>query len=1086
MLASASIMESTLDHESAPSHESSDFGSDIDVGDIEEAIARAAAAAVSCAESDERSDSILSVDAMDDDTSGTRPRRLSLRSLPTLSEDAFIESESVEAAVTSHQRTKLLQKGSSIVGGDLHRPSLVSSSFAESVSDWEQGTFHTRQDENQNASFNDIHTDDGDRDDSQEELDAIPESLEGILRSCGALTLSLNDLQQLWRRSEEEIVKALHDTRVGEDFQMTEQFSYNIRPSSTLPNPIVLLLHSAFATFCHPPPSLQAVADIFQLECDRLAGLDSSHSNVDLPQDAVVSVSQGLKGPILALLLSRRHLLALSREFQLSFFRILTRVLTNETDDEYDKECLTKCSWTEEDDTFDRYSSQNRRAHLRAILTDSKDSEKDKSKPSPQSIPASSRAAEFQKRTHERVNQVRAKREAIDKVRKEQSWIVERMRESRTSALVSKKPNQVYTIVRFCAGNGWDGKTAVSVVLDMVDAVRGGYRYLLSPLIRLVGLLCTAGVDVSEMRRMLALATERVESADLLDNLLMVRALTTAAEGDATSLVGKANPKYFFSFGKSPSGLSRTIHSLPHWPFRNDFGMAVWFRCESFDQSGQPKLVSISSPQGAGIEVSLMPLEEDKNATVIVVTVRDAGSTEVEQAIVRNCVLLPRVWYHIAIRHTRSRMKGVFSLSARQQVSVLLDGKLLLTEPLKFPATSSQEQNLAAAPKSFLAGLQIGKPHATTVTIQFGSNFDGQTGALYLFQDNVSDATLRAVYRSTAGSANGIVRKGTFGGESYESKAEVGKTVVEMNSVDADEIVMHQQERAPRMKDDFFNVMDLKYDADDPESESRSELARTALRAKLFLVWDPRRTEKSVALDLHSGAHVTMVSSCIQPWHVGGIKNVIASVGGVQALLPMFDTLLSSTTEVQWQENKADEQATTCHKSLHLLVPSLLSMVAAFLRRHDSNAREMMRCGGIDIIEQKLKQNQSGGKPLQNFVGVLRLEPRLGRLLVDSLIELRLACQHYDALERAVFSRLLFNVQLWFGGSYRSPGIALYATLLPVLAALTKASPQKVCDTVGVRPLVERLQFYTDVGETEVRCSRAAVAVGYVLQKLIV
>jgi Domain of unknown function (DUF4704) len=143
-------------------------------------------------------------------------------------------------------------------------------------------------------------------------------------------------------------------------------------------------------------------------------------------------------------------------------------------------------------------------------------------------------------------------------------------------------------------------------------------------------------------------------------------------------------------------------------------------------------------------------------------------------------------------------------------------------------------------------------------------------------------------------------------------------------------------------------------------------------------------------------------------------------------------------------------------------------MIAAFLRSHDKNAREMMRCGGIDIIEQRLLQNKELGSLTQSLVGVLRTNTTLTNLLVDSLLELRLACEHYAALESTVFSRLLFNMPLWFGGSCRTTGISLYPTLLPVLSSLTNATPYKVRNTVGVRQLVELLHLYTDVGDSKV------------------
>jgi hypothetical protein len=447
----------------------------------------------------------------------------------------------------------------------------------------------------------------------------------------------------------------------------------------------------------------------------------------------------------------------------------------------------------------------------------------------------------------------------------------------------------------------------VSVLLQLLNTAGSSHPHLLPPVITLIGILCTARVAVDELLCMLQIAAKPVESANFIDRVLMVKALTVAADGDSQStfLVGKASPKYFFTFGKSPCGLSRTVTSLPNWPFRNDFGAAVWFRCESFDQKEHPILLSIASLQGGGVDVSLMPLEDDKTATVIVVTVRDAGSTEVEQAIVRNCVLLPRVWYHLGVRHTRSRLKGVFSLSPRQQISVMLDGKLMLTEPLKFPSTSGQGNEMTTPPKSFLAGLQLSKLQTQSLTIQFGAHFEGQAGALYLFCDNVSDATLRALYHVTAGTRSGLVKKDPLTDEKCD-KNSLGKAVVELNSEDADEVVM-AQEQIPRIKRWSSSVVDLS-DADEPESDVPVALSRSALHSKLFLVWDPKRVEQSVAIDLHSGAHATMDNNYVQSSYIDGAKDVIASIGGVQALLPIIDSLMSGRIE-HWNDNNADAKS---------------------------------------------------------------------------------------------------------------------------------------------------------------------------------
>ena len=1067
-------MDSTVDHEIGTSEDAShsslsissskDDGNESMVEDhdglasasiLAETIARAAASAVAYAAFNQRSDSVLSPECSeydeDDDGSSRNLADFGSQTLvPAMSEDAYLESESIEATVTTcDQGTKLMSRGKSVNAADVRSFVLSEGSFGESAQEWERSPFSTVPETVQAA------VDDTDRtDEVTTEVETIPDTVEAILQACGALTLSVECLRTLWEQSEVAIIRTLYISRSGSDFQIPDQFSNMIRISSTVPDDNAFLLHSVFATFCTPCPSMDSVEKILVMEHSSPSGNEA----VALPMDALISMPSPHKEAVVKILRSHRHLFHLPPAFQRAFFRILIRLLTNRTDAEYDRDCALNMIRERDDDMEARDS----------CITASSASRHESYLPgNPESA---AKLNYLQKATHDRIQKVRESREAIDRRRKAQLWCVERMPQPSGKQAPSKRLDQVYAFVRFRAGDAWEGKPPVSVLLDLLDAAQGNHLYLLPPVITLIGLVSTAGVAVGEVLRMLQVAAQPVKSADFLDRVLMVKALTAAAEGDSQStlLVGKASPKHFFTFGKSANGLSRTITSLPHWPFRNDFGVAVWFRCESFDQDANPTLVSIASPQGAGIDVSLMPLESDQTAAVIVVTVRDADSAEVERVNVSNCVLLPRVWYHLGVRHTRSRLKGVFSLSARQQLSVLLDGKLMLTESLRFPNINAPE-NALSPPKSFLSGLQIGKTNTTSLTVQFGAQFEGQTGALYLFSDCVSDATLKALCHITAGTRQRLVKKSLLNDDNWDSKNQPGKAVVELNSVDADEVVM-AQEKIPRVQRWTSSVIDLS-DADDSENDVLPELSRTALHSKLFLVWDPKRVEGSVAIDLHSGAHATMDSNVVQASCVYGIKDVIASIGGVQTLLPIADALLSGEIERHWKQPNEEAGLSTengFHASISI-VPSLLSMMGAFLRSHDMNAREMMRCGGIDILEQRLLQNKELGVFAPSIVSVLRTTPSLTNLLVDSLLELRLACEHYAALENTVFSRLLFNMPLWFGGASLPKGVSLYPTLLPVLSSLTNVTPHKVRSTVGVRPLIELLHLYTNVGETKVR-----------------
>lgn len=80
-------------------------------------------------------------------------------------------------------------------------------------------------------------------------------------------------------------------------------------------------------------------------------------------------------------------------------------------------------------------------------------------------------------------------------------------------------------------------------------------------------------------------------------------------------------------------------------------------------------------------------------------------------------------------------------------MSILLDDKVMLAEPLRFPKVSSGLSGLLSrsgtnAPMDGGDGIPF--------SVRYAPNFDGQAGALYLFRDSVSDATFLSLSETTA------------------------------------------------------------------------------------------------------------------------------------------------------------------------------------------------------------------------------------------------------------------------------------------------------------------------------------------------
>jgi hypothetical protein len=755
----------------------------------------------------------------------------------------------------------------------------------------------------------------------------------------------------------------------------------------------VVILHSVFQDFCIPPIDLESVERVLEMEKGE------ETRAIPLPLDVVIHKPSkaliNLLGP---------PILRVSRGFALGFIRLLVRLLTNETDKDYNRETLRSCVWY--DDTFNPGQKS-----LATTLT-------------------------------------RQRTSSTSSIKKQSSF----SEKSFNRGSAARKADQMYAMVRL--QRNWSG--AVLQVYKLVESVVEDHRreYLWAPLIRLLGLLCTGGVSVFELRQMLALTT-RVTAAPKAQ-LLLVRALNVAAEGASKSslLVGKASPRHFFSFGYGP-GMSRDI-SLRQTPFKNDFGMALWFRAERFCDSSA--LLRSLNEMGSGVELSLIPVNnktiDDMSAAVLSVSILEAGKV-VHCIKVTGCVLLPRVWYHVGLRHTRSRLKGVFSLASREQIAIMLDGKTMLTEPLKFP--------------------QVHDSNGSSLTLTLGANFDGQTGGLYLFHENVSDATFRALYEVTAGTS-GVIQRRASAHDDWDSRrgdiARKSKILdLSMRKDDMDDIVLSQR-ISPKETLLSATVIDLE---DDVEGHENNPLSKAAFNSKLYLVWDPMRIEGNVALELHSGAHVRMDSENVQAWSLEGAQDVIGSIGGVQALLPVFRSLLSGDIEKRWTHPMDDSAATSLFDDFVLcsLVPDLISLLASFVRDHNENAREMLRCGGIDIVEQLLLSNKKLGtgtqrKPASSLVGSLSIFPALANRLIDSLLELRSACGHYIGLETRVFSRLLFNLPLWLGGTSR--GVSLYQCLLPVLSSVTRSNADKVRDCIGTKDLTYLLKELVEnkVGNSKV------------------
>jgi hypothetical protein len=755
------------------------------------------------------------------------------------------------------------------------------------------------------------------------------------------------------------------------------------------------LIHALFCDFCRPPLEINSVKEVVESE-KRNSNNGDDDDDDDLLTEVVLPIGVVIQRPstiLIKLLTSPSYLQKLPHIFASSIFRIFLRLLEGYTDFQYNYVILASSPWKEE-----------------AFLPSSVSNQKRK--------------------------QILPRRGSSEKI-----FVG-------TTDDATNNANLMYSIVRLRMV--WkDSVQSMLLVLKSIlccnqhhqkqqQQQHHKYEHLFSPITRLIGILCAGGVAVDELRQMVSLACD--VAVPLKVKLSMVRALSISASSTAPRssflVVGRTNPMNFFSFISGP-GIKRTINlDQTSWPFRNDFGTAFNFRAEDFssEESNNCVLLQGLDESGSGFEIHIIPLPKKTKQcnSAAVLAIKVIENHRVETCIkVNNCPLHARVWYHVAVRHTRSRLKGVFSLSSREQLTVLIDGKTMLTEAMKFP----QIRHDSSIKK--------------TLSLTFGEKFDGQVGSIYIFHDNISDATFKAIFEMTS-ETKSVGKSGYKRSEMKSNHQEVPSRNIQWDDL---EHIAVGQCGISREDNVTRDVADLGEDKEITDGGS-NPLSKSSFISRLYIAWNPRRREHNFLMELHSGAHVLLNDQCVQAVCIEGSQQVIGSIGGIQSLFAILWSMLGEK-RLEIKGTKDIDTVVT-----YSLVPDLLNILSCFVRGNNQNARELLRCGGIDIVEHLLCQNKAN-----SMVRSLFTFPSLSKLLVQTLLELQSSCSHYIALERKVFSGLLFNIPLWFEGLTQEAGVSLYPSLLPILSSIVQNNPVKVRDCVGAKDMI---WFMRDIIETKV------------------
>jgi len=896
-------------------------------------------------------------------------------------------------------------------------------------------------------------------------LPTIPDEVKALIK---VVNKSIDEI--ILKKEEMKLVGAVNDDDA-------------IETVTNLRTKYAFLLNTIFGQFCTPSPTYQQIlAIVTQIDSagnDHYESIHNiNHDMCDLPQDVVVSSEETTT--LVIQLLTRNvstRLLALPETFQQSFFHILIRLLMNETYEEYLEYFFEESYSNINSRTDDAQSGKSFDPDMVIKEMDSNRSIQPSSKPI------------FDSQTSDRSLSASIKATNLSKNRNFLDTFKNQISSTNLNEAILKN-NYMYSVVRFRCGVEWKRymltleKDVIGTVFfnELAQGAMVGTLHLLrtimsisptskiiAPVVRFLGISGAAGMSPHVLRQMLDLTSKpnsQDHDADLLyshkiskdevtsileynvstcTRLSLIRALSFAVKSgsQSTRLVGKAFPRSFFDFTNG-QGLWADLES---WPLKNEYGFATWFRFESIPDSCT--IVSLLNVDGSGLEVSLKPLNGGSSTLInestfnvaaeLVISIyggrdKDENKKLIQQVCLQGCVLCPRVWYHLGVRHTEPRYRRYFS-KAIEEVTVFVDGRIMLTHELKFPKVKSESN----VPNKAISS----PPLNSSATIRFAKNFNGQTGSLYFFKETISDATLQALYEVTSGLSN-------------------------------DETIEMQQEKNEKRSLFSKTLPDKGFD-DDPNDSSPHALSKSSFSMKLLLVWDPSRTMHSIVVEGYNKINAFINPSETQPWYIVGAKEIISSIGGVQSLLSLFESFLAPNFNVVDYKKGSVSQSpllkvkkeikfkTHRYESEYWILPYLIGLLASFIRNDSNNTEDLLRCGGIEVLEQYFFLNKSMSLGIEHDIVPIKENELLmqrtsescvaASKLVQSLEDLRQAASLNEDLYRQIFSKLIFNVPLWLGGTVKTFGKALFTVFLPYLSALSLDLPNEVQECIDVRDL---------------------------------
>lgn len=437
-----------------------------------------------------------------------------------------------------------------------------------------------------------------------------------------------------------------------------------------------------------------------------------------------------------------------------------------------------------------------------------------------------------------------------------------------------------------------------------------------------LGGVCAAGVGVSELRAIFALLRESKQlplAAGSLLQALLFMMNPQDLQFDASPAVaasGFGDPIAFFSFHHASQGL---VLRGAKWPLERsgEYQLVVCLRLESTDGSHVGPMANILS-----LRLQMDRDREDEGdvtlnyffrGSCLCLRVAGGGRPIEELEIDLGDSLTPRRWHTFVIQH--GRKKGVNHFFRKNPSRTSLALRIFMNDHLVFDGP---------APLPALPASSCSSRLRDTVCFM-GGGLNGQIGYLLLgSHSHLSCSAAMEAAASTAGLAFGHYPCHPFTSTSAGSGGDSSASVLSKISAFATAAV-----------------------SSFPSTPGSPH----------FMSWLPDLSRGDQVHEAMSGLPAKLHAGAVC-WEVRNPKDMLASMGGIAVLLPLFisssDDHSIPTVDQLLRVAAADGGGQSLEGVYPLQsppLPLLLRVLSSFLNGHEANQADMERICGLDILE---------------------------------------------------------------------------------------------------------------------------------------